>query len=330
MDYATERHAAIDAVALACRLTRNVQCALTRDDTVTKQDRSPVTVADYGAQAVVHLALRAAFPDDVLLSEEETGYLRDPAHAAVAKRVVTEVNGVCNADLSLDAVLAAIDHRGAGKGSRFWALDPIDGTKGFLRGGQFAIALALIEDGQVVLGVLGCPNLPVESAHPASGTGCMFIAERGAGAHMRALGGSAERAITVSNESDQTAIVFCESVESAHTAHSWSGRVADALAVRAAPLRIDSQCKYAAVARGDATAYLRLPTRPDYEERLWDHAAGLIVVEEAGGCVTDITGAPLDLTAGPTLARNSGVVASNGKVHDALIAAIAATRSVPG
>ena len=43
---------------------------------------------------------------------------------------------------------------------RYWTLDPIDGTKGFLRGDQYAVALGLIDDGEVILGVLGCPNLP--------------------------------------------------------------------------------------------------------------------------------------------------------------------------
>jgi 3'(2'), 5'-bisphosphate nucleotidase len=143
---------------------------------------------------------------------------------------------------------------------------------------------------------------------------------------MRRLDDGRETSVRVSGVTDPAAVVFCESVESAHTAHSWSGRVAEELGVHAEPLRMDSQCKYAAVARGDATAYLRLPTRPDYEERLWDHAAGLVVVTEAGGTVTDINGAALDVTAGPTLARNRGVVASNSVIHQALLDAIATAR----
>ena len=76
------------------------------------------------------------------------------------------------------------------------------------------------------------------------------------------------------------------------------------------------------VARGEAALYLRLPRvqTPDYRENIWDHAAGAIVVEEAGGKVTDTYGKPLDFTAGSKLIHNHGVVASNGTLHDAVLA----------
>lgn len=63
-----------------------------------------------------------------------------------------------------------------------WTLDPIDGTKGFLRGEQFAVCLALIVGGNVQLGVMGCPNLPVDFNAPEGERGCLFIAEKGQGA----------------------------------------------------------------------------------------------------------------------------------------------------
>jgi 3'(2'), 5'-bisphosphate nucleotidase len=129
--------------------------------------------------------------------------------------------------------------------------------------------------------------------------------------------------VAVTDVTDPRRASFCESVESAHTAQGRAGRIAEKLGVEAPPYRIDSQCKYAAIARGDASIYLRLPTRPGYEERIWDHAAGCIVVEEAGGRVTDIHGEPLDFTQGRTLKRNKGVVATNGLLHDRVIKAIA-------
>lgn len=97
-------------------------------------------------------------------------------------------------------MLTAID-RGqyeGGSHGQHWTLDPIDGTKGFVRGGQYAICLALIEDGRVQLGVLGCPNLPVEQGHLYEATesigvgtpndgigerGVLFVATRGQGAY---------------------------------------------------------------------------------------------------------------------------------------------------
>ena len=88
------------------------------------------------------------------------------------------------------------------------------------------------------------------------------------------------------------------------------------------PVRIDSQCKYAVVARGDASIYLRLPTRPGYQEKIWDHGAGVMVIEEAGGRVSDIFGEKLDFSIGRTLANNKGVVVTSGKLHNDVVSAI--------
>lgn len=63
-----------------------------------------------------------------------------------------------------------------------WALDPIDGTAGFLRGAQYAVCLALMVDGKVVVGVLGCPNLPVDPSNPSGEKGVLLSAVRGGGA----------------------------------------------------------------------------------------------------------------------------------------------------
>lgn len=63
-----------------------------------------------------------------------------------------------------------------------WTLDPIDGTKGFLRGEQYAVCLAFIVDSVVQVGVMGCPNLPVGGAGAGGERGCLFVAVRGQGA----------------------------------------------------------------------------------------------------------------------------------------------------
>jgi len=86
---------------------------------------------------------------------------------------------------------------------------------------------------------------------------------------------------------------------------------------------MDSQCKYGVVARGESAIYLRLPRDELYRERIWDHAAGSLIVEEAGGRVTDARGRALDFSAGRTLDRNSGVVATNGLIHEAVLDAVA-------
>ena len=98
--------------------------------------------------------------------------------------------------------------------------------------------------------------------------------------------------------------------------------ITEALGIATEPVRMDSQAKYAAVARGDASIYLRLPTRADYREKIWDHAAGMMAVTQAGGHVTDIAGKPLDFTHGHTLAANQGIIATNGPIHDAVLNAV--------
>lgn len=324
MAYEREREVAIEAVREASRLCRVVQQQLVEGHTLAKDDRSPVTVADFGAQAVVSHLLEQAFPEDPLVGEEDASALRS-GPAELRDAVAARVREVLPS-LDPDAVLDAIDRGRApgGRQGRFWTLDPIDGTKGFLRLEQYAVALALVEDGEVVLGVLGCPNLPVRADQPGGERGCLFVAVRGEGAHVARLDGDGEQPVRVDRVDDPSLAVFCESVEKAHSAHSHSARVAEILGITRPPFRIDSQCKYAAVARGDASVYLRLPTKPGYTEKLWDHAAGLRIVLEAGGRVTDIDGRPLDPGAGRTLANNRGrgVIVTNGRLHDRVLEAV--------
>jgi 3'(2'), 5'-bisphosphate nucleotidase len=120
---------------------------------------------------------------------------------------------------------------------------------------------------------------------------------------------------------DPVGAAFCESVEAAHAAHSVQAAIAARLGIRRPPVRIDSQCKYAVVARGEASIYLRLPSRTDYREKVWDHAAGALIIEAAGGRVSDLDGRPLDVSAGRFLARSHGIVATNGHLHAAVLAA---------
>lgn len=323
MKYAAERHAAVNAVLDACRLCKTVQATLVSEETMAKKDKSPVTVADFGAQAVVASQLRKAFPNDPLVGEEDAAALRGDEGAELRSKVVASVQKIAPA-MTEAAILDAIDrgmYEGGPKG-RHWTLDPIDGTKGFLRNDQYAVALALIEDGQVVLGVLGCPSLPHDGKKPGGPAGCLFIAVAGQGATMRTLDDPTEHKIHVTDVSDPSQASFCESVESAHSAQDDSAKVAELLGISVPPYRIDSQCKYAAVSRGDASIYLRLPTKKGYEEKIWDHAAGCIVIREAGGRATDVRGNELDFSIGRTLRDNMGVVVTNGLLHDRVVAAV--------
>lgn len=319
---------AIETVAAACEIARAVQRDLERVRQITKDDRSPVTVADFAVQAIVHLGL-AGNGDGALhiVGEESAAALRDPSQAAVLDAVVKAV-ATYRPGISRDEVLSAIDacdHDATGEA--YWALDPVDGTKGFLRGQQYAIALARIERGKVVLGVMGCPNLPSDQSRPldvADATGSLYAAIRGQGAweietSKEAVVSSARRLRTASHTG---LIRVCESVEAGHSKRDDTQRIVAELGGAGEPARLDSQCKYAVVARGQADAYLRLPTKKGYIEKVWDHAAGAIIATEAGAIVTDIIGSELDFACGPTLKNNRGIVCATRAVHERIIEAI--------
>jgi len=323
LSYEIERREAIEAVLKACRLCRSVQAAHLSGGVIGKEDGSPVTVADFGAQALVSAHLLALFPNDPLLSEEDTHLLRQSGNEKLKEAVIKHVAAV-HPRLDPQEMIEAIDRGKAlgGPEGRFWTLDPIDGTKGFLRGDQYAVALALVEDGQVVLGVLGCPSLPLDLHEPEASRGSLFAAVRGEGSAVRKMDDPGETGIRVSGLEDPSRSVFCESFESSHSSHKESAEVAQLLGTREAPLRIDSQCKYALLARGDVSLYLRLPTRKFYMETIWDHAAGSVIVQEAGGRVTDLYGRPLDFSAGRRLENNRGILASNGRLHGVVLDAV--------
>jgi len=316
--------AAIEAVRAASRVCREVQRRLVSAETLEKKDKSPVTVADFASQAVISRYLTAMAEECPLVAEESADELRldenAELRAAVTERAKTQWDGATD-----ETVLEAIDRGQApcdGTG-KYFTLDPIDGTKGFLRGEHYAIALGMIEDGIVTAAAMGCPNL----RGPAGQRGVVFIAAKNAGVLAMSLTGEidATQVVTVSGNTDPAQIRFCQSVVKAHSHKGRAAQVAEILGVTAEPVAMDSQCKYGLVARGDAELYLRIPRDDVYVEKIWDHAAGSLVVTEAGGTVTDVNGKPLDFSHGRLLEANRGVVASNGSNHDAVIEALQQT-----
>jgi 3'(2'), 5'-bisphosphate nucleotidase len=321
---------AIESVRGAAAICRSVRAAFRPELATSKADQSPVTVADYASQALISLALADAFPQDPIVGEESSAGLRRGDGSALATAVLDALGSV-RPEIELDALCEALDRCNdpGGASGRRWTVDPVDGTKGFLRNQQYAVALALIEDGHVTVGVLGCPNLPErfarDRADVENGAGCLFVAERGRGAWQLPISGDGwadARRISVSDAPDFVGARFTESYESDHSSRDAGAGVAGALGIAAAPLRMDSQAKYAVVGRGDAELYFRLPSG-SYVEQIWDHAAGSLIVEEAGGIVSDIHGKPLDFTAGRRLERNRGLIVTPAALHERALAAAA-------
>ncbi len=323
MTYEREMAVARESARAAALLCEDVRGALVGEH-LTKEDRSPVTVADFGAQALVCRRLGQDFPNDPIVGEEDSAALRDPdgaqAAAQVTDYVSRQIQGATRGD-----VLGWIDRGNGAVGPRYWTLDPIDGTKGFLRGDQYAVALALIENGDLKVAVMACPFLPIDPAAPEGARGVLFGATRGGGAFAEPLAGGESAPVRVVEGDGSADFRMVESVESGHGDHSLQERIAAATGFVTEPVRMDSQAKYGAVARGQAALYLRLPSpkSPDYRENIWDHAAGALVVEEAGGRVSDVFGKSLQFDVGAKMLNNRGVVVSNGAIHDRVLAELA-------
>jgi 3'(2'), 5'-bisphosphate nucleotidase len=315
--------AALDAVGAASAVCRHVQQRSSSLTAHTKTDASPVTIADFASQAIVVRTLRRALGAIMLVAEE------DPAVVATLGEAYVESIAAALRDVWPDATPAEVREAisgGAGTPapSGFWTLDPVDGTKGFLRNQQYAIALAYIEQGRPTLAVLGCPNLPPDRlADPAAatGTGIMCFAVEGQGAwEVPAAHPSAvPRRLGLETAPHAGTVRVCASVERAHGNPSGLAAVVEHAGVDSRTVCLDSQSKYAVVARGQADAYLRMPPSPDYVEWIWDHAAGSLIATEAGCRVTDLAGQPLDFGRGRRLHANCGVLCATPEWHATLL-----------
>lgn len=370
--YSKELEVAVRAVQMACALCQRVQDSLiskTNGQVQSKDDNSPVTVADWSVQATVSWLLSESFGSKnvSIVAEEDIQKLSKADAAGLLAAVVNTVNECLaeaprfglkgpNMALGTSEVLEAISRCNStgGPTGRFWTLDPVDGTLGFVRGDQYAVALSLIEDGKVVLGVLGCPNYPMRkewlSYHhryhriisrltpPTSESwdkGCVFYARRGSGealmqpllhVNQKLAWPNSARPVQVSSIDNPALATFCEPVEKANSSHSFTAGVAHSMGLRKQPLRVYSMVKYAAIARGDAEIFMKF-ARAGYKEKIWDHAAGVVIIQEAGGVVTDARGRPLDFSKGIYLeGLDRGIIACAGpKLHDKIISAVDAS-----
>lgn len=208
-----------------------------------------------------------------IVAEEDVEELSKAGATGLLESVVRTVNecladaprfGLTAPPLALNAkeVLEAINrcNPSGANSSRFWVLDPVDGTLGFVRGDQYAIALALIEDGVPVLGVLGCPNYPMKKewlqfhngyqrilSRLSSATseswdkGCVIYARRGSGnAWMQPLlrgenefiWPNSAAQIEVSPIDNPALATFCEPVEKANSSHSFTAGLAHSVGLR--------------------------------------------------------------------------------------------------
>lgn len=314
---------ALKAARQAALLVKDIQTEMVTKS-LTKDDKSPVTIADFASQALVSHLLQSTFPADPLVAEEDSTALANQENQATLSTVTNFVKTRIQNANEKD-VAEWIDYGSAKPSERFWTLDPIDGTKGFLRGEQYAVAFALLIEGKVEIGVLACPNLTNGQIQDVGGPGSLIVAQRGQGAWASDLLGSLQFSqLKVSEMADPAQARFLRSFEAGHTNVSQLDLIAQAMGVQAEPVRLDSQAKYSILAAGAGDALFRLISSKamDYKEMIWDQAAGSIICEEAGGKVTDLDGKPLDFTKGRTLSSNRGILATNGVLHQPALEAI--------
>jgi 3'(2'), 5'-bisphosphate nucleotidase len=285
-----------------------------------KADQSPVTVADFAVQALVAHRLGEQFPHDPLVAEEDATTLRETAGRTMLQAVLAALWRVAP-DLDSSRVLDTID-RGRGRpGERFWTLDPVDGTQGFVRGDQYVIALALIVRGRVEIGLIGCPELSL-SGRPSNAVGLIACAVRSRGTFGASLTGSEFIPLRVSSCRDPRSARVLRSFEAEHIDVESFDAIVRTLGVRTPPTLMDSQAKHVMIAAGRAEILIRIPATKSFRDKIWDQAAGSLIIEEAGGRVTDRSGANLDFRTGRLLTGNDGVIASNGLLHAAVVDAV--------
>jgi 3'(2'), 5'-bisphosphate nucleotidase len=190
-------------------------------------------------------------------------------------------------------------------GDRVWIVDPIDGTRGFARkNGEFSVMVAFVEQGRPAVGVV---------LEPASAR--LTYAVRGQGCWRRDGSDASANRCRVSSVTDLSAAALTQS-------HSRSpaepGRPVQLIGPARVVERYSAGLKLALVARGEADLYVN--TYPTFHD--WDSCAGQILVEEAGGTVTGLRGEAIRYGV-PGAEQHFGLLASNGRLHAAALAALA-------
>jgi 3'(2'), 5'-bisphosphate nucleotidase len=318
--------AATAAVLQVMPIARLLGSTLKAVPPIEKPDGSPVTAADYVVQALVVAALRDRLPEGrvPLMGEEHADSLAACGRPDAERLVIDAIRSTLGwRDRA--AALRAIDGDVLRAGEPFWTIDPIDGTKGFIVDAHFSVCLARIEGSRATVGVLGCPRMGAagDLSLRSDGPGAAYAAAEGCGAWEFVPGTDGPRAARAARWDGGT-IRWARSLNrSATKIPSRTEPAVTALAPAVESFRMDSQCKYALVARGDSDLVVRMPRGGGSSENIWDHASGAVIAAEAGAVVTDVCGRPLDFGCGESLERNAGILCAAAGLHARAVEALA-------
>ncbi|PTL79727.1 inositol monophosphatase family protein [Vitiosangium sp. GDMCC 1.1324] len=307
----------LDAVRLACELCRRVQAS--RAGVTRKSDESPVTLADYGAQALLCRSLLRHFPEDAVIAEEGAeDFLTLPQEERA--HVVRLVGQLLGEQVVEEDFVRWLAHGRDVRADRTWVIDPIDGTEGFIHKRSYAVCVGSLVEGQPVDGIIGAPVSPLDEG------GTLFYTD-GGGAWAEPLGEGAPRSLHVSDREDPASIRVVESYLMGRRSREIADRVYAAAGIDARRTkRYDGMLKYALVAAGAADLFIRGPRDiRKNPHKIWDHVAGAALVLAAGGQVTRLDGHAVDFTPGPALRGTLGLIASNGRIHMHIVEAMGRT-----
>ena len=303
----------------AARLCRIVQHE--KLSSIQKDQREPVTIADYGVQALIGYMLSQHYPDDRVIAEESGKQFRELLDDEQTGYILSLLTQILDMNVTTDMFAAWLEQGRDNDAERTWVIDPIDGTKGFLAMRHYAICLGVLTDGKPTGCYMVCPGYG-DGVSGFDEGGMIFYIEEGKPYRVSINGGDA-KSVSVSTQTDPASMGIVQSFEKEHAAKSRMARVRELVGLKEDNVSdLDSMEKYALVACGDADILLRIPhlgsTR---RHKIWDHAAGVALVMAAGGKATDLDGSPLIFSEGSDM-PNKGMIISNGAVHDELVAAV--------
>lgn len=328
---------ATNITRMGCHLLESVrEDVFLRGRIQQKSDATPVTIADYGVQALVSLLLSRDQVEknvDLWAEEGSSRLLKDSFFVEEITRIVNEVllyhdmKGTCKEEvmeslMRSDATLLSMKRKSDALDG--WILDPIDGTKGYLRGGtcEYALGLTYVMDGCLDVCAMGLPNtsLPVMKSKQK---GLILRSKRGGGTQWNAW----KRFQDVDTILEENTWKECR-IDVSHTCHESVLCVSEdarsetykRFFTKEKRICCGSLCKYASVAMGNSTTYYQsiLPTRNPW--MVWDHVSGILCVEEAGGKVTDLNGSSLERFVGISFVPGgNGILVTNGILHEQIL-----------
>jgi len=298
------------AVDLARRVR---QLALDHSD---KGGNDPVTIADYGIQALLLRAMHTHFPDDGIIAEEDSAHffeLVSPEQQALIAELLSDVLGEA---VRIADIAHWLDYGQNRVCSRMWTVDPIDGTRGYVSGRRYSVAIGLLVDHQPTAGLLACAEYPNDAGH-----GVLFYTQDGAAYAQPLNGERTPRRIHVSEVDNPARLHTVLSTDAIDIDQPRVEPVLAAAHIESKFDYVDGQDKYAMVAAGDVDFYLR-PVRPEFRpHNIWDHVPGVAIVQAAGGVVSDLDGEPLDFSRGRTLPKQ-GVMVSSARAFPLVLDAV--------